>query len=196
MLETDRLLLRKFTENDIDAVYEMRSDRDLMRFIREPQTDRAEAQSWVNLISSRWETDKIGFCAVIEKSSGRFAGWCGLWRLKETNEIEVGYALLGDFRGKGYAAEASEAFLEYGFEALGLKEIVAVARPENRASRRVMERVGMTYDYTGRFYERELVHYSVTKEEFFNAKAQRRKDAKVLRGMADNGKLKLPDEKY
>jgi len=168
MLETDRLLLRKFTENDIDAVYRMRSDADLMRFIREPQTNRAEAESWVNLISSRWETEKVGFCAVIEKSSNEFVGWCGLWRLKETNETEVGYALIEDFRGKGYAAEAAEAFLVYGFETLDLKEIVAVARPENSASRRVMERVGMTYDYTGKFYERDLVHYSITREEFFS----------------------------
>jgi ribosomal-protein-alanine N-acetyltransferase len=172
--------LRKFTGNDIDAVYEMRSDRDVMRFIREPQTNRAEAASWIDLISSRWEADRIGFCAVIEKSTGKFAGWCGLWRLKETNEIEVGYALIKDFRGKGYASEAAGAFLEYGFETLNLEEIVAVARPENNASRRVMERAGMTYDYTGKFYERDLVHYSITREEFFNAKAQRRQDAEIF----------------
>ena len=180
MLETTRLFLRKFNENDIDAVFAMRSDEDVMRFIREPQIDRAEAESWVKLVSSRWETEKIGFCAVIEKSSGRFIGWCGLWRLKETDEIEVGYALIRDFRDKGCATEASEAFLIYGFENLNLQEIVAVARPENRASRRVMEKLGMTYDYTGKFYERDLVHYSVTREEFFNAKARRREDAKIF----------------
>lgn len=180
MFETERLILRKFNEADVDAVYEMRSDADLMRYIREPQTNRAEAESWVNLVSSRWETEKIGFCAVVEKFSGAFAGWCGLWRLKETGETEVGYALVKEFRGKGYASEASEAFLKYGFEELNLKEIVAVARPENRASRRVMERLGMSYDYTGKFYDRDLVHYSITKEEFFNAKAQRREDAKIF----------------
>lgn len=180
MFETDRLILRKFNETDVDAVYAMRSDAELMRFIREPQTNRSEAESWINLVSSRWETDKIGFCAVVEKSSERFAGWCGLWRLQETGEIEVGYALVKDFHGKGYASEASEAFLKYGFEELNLKEVVAVARAENRASRRVMERLGMTYDYTGKFYDRELVHYSITREEFFNAKTQRREDAKVF----------------
>jgi [ribosomal protein S5]-alanine N-acetyltransferase len=167
MLETERLFLRRFTENDIDSVFAMRSNRDVMRFIREPQTDRAEAEGWVKLVSSRWETEKIGFCAVIEKSSNQFAGWCGLWRLKETGETEIGYALVRDFRGRGYASEASEAFLIYGFETLNLKEIVAVTRPENRASRRVMERLGMTYDYTGKFYDRDLVHYSTTKEEFY-----------------------------
>jgi RimJ/RimL family protein N-acetyltransferase len=167
MLETERLYLRPFNEDDVDAVFAMRSDSDVMRFIREPQTSRSEAESWINLISSRWETEKIGFCAVIEKSSGKYIGWCGLWRLPETGETEVGYALIKDFRGRGYAVEAAEAFLIYGFETLQLKEIVAVARPENRASWRVMERLGMTYDYTGRFYERDLVHYSITRKEFF-----------------------------
>jgi RimJ/RimL family protein N-acetyltransferase len=173
MLETDRLFLRRFDKNDIDSVFAMRSDADVMRFIREPQTDRAEAKSWINLVSSRWETDKIGFCAIIEKSSGRYIGWCGLWRLKETDETEVGYALIKEFRGRGYAVEASEAFLIYAFEMLNLKEVVAVARPENRASRRVMEKLGMSYDYTGKFYERDLVHYSISREEFF-AKSQRK----------------------
>lgn len=166
MLETARLFLRKFDENDIDAVFAMRADAEVMRFIREPQTRRAEAESWVRLVSSRWAGERIGFCAVIEKSSNKFAGWCGLWRLTETGETEVGYALFKEFRGKGYASEAAEAFLKYGFEELNLREIVAVARPENRASRAVMERLGMTYDYTGKFYERELVHYSITKEEY------------------------------
>lgn len=180
MFETARLFLRQFNENDIDSVFAMRSDADVMRFIRPIQTNRAEAESWVNLVSSRWEKEKIGFCALFEKASNQFIGWCGLWRLKETNEVEVGYALIKDFRGRGYAVEAAEAFLIYGFENLNLDEIVAVAQPENRASWRVMERLGMSYDYTGRFYERDLVHYSITREEFFNAKTRRHKDAKIF----------------
>jgi len=166
MLETNRLFLRPLTENDVDAVFAMRSDADVMRFIRPVQTNRSEAKSWIDLVSSRWEKEKIGFCAVIEKSSNRFIGWCGLWRLKENNEIEVGYALIKDFRGQGLAVEAAAALLKYGFEDLNLKEIVAVARPGNRASWRVMERLGMTYDYTGKFYDSDLVHYSISREEF------------------------------
>lgn len=178
MLETSRLFLRPFGKNDIDAVFAMRSDADVMRFIRAPQRRLGEAESWTNLVSSRWEKERIGFCAVIEKSSGKFIGWCGLWRLKETDEIEVGYALIRDFRAKGYAVEAASAFLDYGFDKLNLDKIVAVARSENRASRRVMERLGMTYDYTGKFYDCDLVHYSISKEEFFSAKPQNSKDAK------------------
>jgi RimJ/RimL family protein N-acetyltransferase len=173
MLETNRLFLRQFNENDIDAVFAMRSDAGVMRFIREPQAQRSEAENWIKLVSSRWEKEKIGFCAVIKKSSNQFIGWCGLWRLTETDEIELGYALIEDFQGKGFAVEAAEAFLHYGFETLNLREIVAVARPENRASWRVMERLGMTYDYTGNFYDRDLVHYSISQEEFFNAKKRK-----------------------
>ena len=67
-LETERLLLRPFNKDDIDQVFAMRSDADLMRFIREPQTERKEAESWIHLISSRWEAEGIGFATQEEGS--------------------------------------------------------------------------------------------------------------------------------
>jgi ribosomal-protein-alanine N-acetyltransferase len=173
MLETERLILREMNETDADAVFAMRSDEDVMRFIRAPQTRRAEAENWINLVSSRWKSEKIGFCAVIEKASNRFIGWCGLWRLVETKEVEVGYALFKEFWGQGFAVEASEAFLKYGFGELNLEKIVAVANPENHASRRVMEKLGMNYDYTGEFYNSQLVHYTITQENFLNQKSRK-----------------------
>ena len=91
-----------------------------------------------------------------------------MWRLTENDEIEVGYALFKEFWGKGFATEASKAFLEYGFNQLNLEKIVAVANPKTKASRRVMEKLGMKYDYLGEFYGRDLVHYSISQEEFFN----------------------------
>ena len=159
-------------ETDIDAVFVMRSDENVMRFIRAPQTKRDEAGNWIKLVSSRWTDEKIGFCSIIEKSSKRFIGWCGLWRLKENGETEVGYALVKECWGRGFASEAAGAFLKYGFEHLDLEKIVAVANPENTGSRRVMEKLGMTYDYTGTFYERDLVHYTITRDDYFrNRKA-------------------------
>lgn len=165
MLETERLILRPLEKKDIDIIYAMRSDAELMRFIREPQ-NRSESADWIELVSSRWRTEKIGFCAMIEKSSNEFVGWCGLWTLKETGELEIGYAVARDFWGKGYATEAAIKFFDYAFERLQPEKIVAVADPENAASRRVMEKLGMRYDYTGEFYGRDLVHYSITDEKF------------------------------
>jgi RimJ/RimL family protein N-acetyltransferase len=175
MFETERLFLRKMTEDDIESVFAMRSDADVMRFIREPQK-REEAGNWIKLVSSRWKKDKIGFCSVFLKSTNQFVGWCGLWELKETGEIEVGYALFKEFWGRGFAVEASEPFLQYGFTELNLPKIVACANPDNKNSRRVMEKLGMTFDHIGKYYGRDLVHYSITKEKFLT---QRRKDAKT-----------------
>ncbi|MGI8470313.1 MAG: GNAT family N-acetyltransferase [Pyrinomonadaceae bacterium] len=165
MFETERLILRKIDGRDAAAIFAMRGDREMMRFIREPQ-NRAETDNWIKLVSSRWQSEKIGFCAVVEKSSNEFAGWCGLWRLTETGETEIGYAVAKKFWRRGYATEAARRILQYGFDELGLDKIVAVTRPENVASRRVMEKLGMKFDYVGDFYEQDLAHYSVTKKEF------------------------------
>ncbi len=179
MFETERLILRKFDEPDADAIFAMRSDRDVMRFIREPQ-NRNETLNWLKLVSRYWKTEKIGFCAMIEKTTNKFIGWCGLWRLKETGELEIGYAIAREFWGNGFATEAARKFLGYGFDELNFEKIVAVAAPENRASRRVMEKLGMTFDHIGRFYERDLAHYSILKKDYFNARAQSGKDAEIF----------------
>ncbi len=154
-------------ESDIDAVAQMRGDKDVMRFIREPQK-RGESESWIKLVSSRWDKEKIGFCALFEKQTGKFVGWCGLWILEETGEMEVGYAVAKEFWGKGFAAEAARVFLDYGFKNLDLEKIVAVAYPKNTGSLRVMEKLGMNYVGTGNFYEKKLVQYQITKDEFLN----------------------------
>jgi ribosomal-protein-alanine N-acetyltransferase len=164
MLETERLILRPLDKLDVDAIYRMRGDADVMRFIREPQ-NRRESTDWVKLVSSRWAIERIGFCAMLEKPSGVFVGWCGIWRLKEIGELEIGYAVAKEFWGKGLAAEAAFAFLDYAFDELNQEKIVAVARPENAASRRVMEKLGMSFVGTGTFYEQTLVQYAITKEE-------------------------------
>jgi ribosomal-protein-alanine N-acetyltransferase len=144
----------------------MRSDPEIMRYIRAPITNRSESENWINLVSSRWQSDRFGFCAVIDKQSQKFIGWCGLWVLKENDEIEVGYALAKEYQGRGLATEAAARVLQYGFAELKLEKIVALARHENLASRRVMEKLGLKYDHTGTFYEMELAHHVITRDEW------------------------------
>lgn len=165
MFETERLILRPFDEDDVDSVFAMRSNEDVMRFIRPIQTKKDETMNWIRMLSERWNTEKIGFCAVIEKETNEFVGWCGLWRLKETDEIEVGYAIAKNFQKKGYATEAAWRILEYGFNELKLEKIVAVAYPENEASQNVMKRLGMKYIKTDEFYEKNLVQYAIFRRD-------------------------------
>lgn len=162
MFETDRLILRRLDESDVEEIYRMRSDPEVMRFIRVPQ-NRIETVNWLKLVSSRWENERIGFCAIIGRETKNFIGWCGLWQLKETNELEIGYAVSKENWGKGFATEAAQIFLQYAFEQLKPEKIVAVAEPENFSSRRVMEKLGMKFVRRGEFYNRQLVQYAISR---------------------------------
>ncbi len=170
MLETERLKMRPLVESDVDDIFAMRSDEEIMRFIREPQA-RDESFDWIKLVSARWHKDKLGFCAVIEKATDRFLGWCGIWRLKETGEIEIGYAIDKAHWGKGFATEAAAGFMRYAFDELNAERLVAVARPENTASRRVMEKLGMRFVKIATFYEQSLVQFAISKDEFLRLKS-------------------------
>jgi len=86
-------------------------------------------------------------------------GWAGLQFLPELDETEVGFLLDRPFWGKGYATEAALASLEFGFEHFGLDHIIALVHPENLASRRVIEKCGMSYTETLSLWGIELMRY-------------------------------------
>lgn len=168
MFETERLILRKLLITDLNEIFAMRKDPLVMRYIRGPQTDLDSSVKWIEMMTKKWDDEKIGFCGIVEKQTGNFIGWCGLWRLIGTEDIEVGYAIAKEHWGKGYATEAASRCLEYGFSDLGFTKIVAVAFPENKSSQNVMKKIGMKYIQTGIFYEKELVQYGISGEEFFS----------------------------
>ena len=87
-----------------------------------------------------------GFCRwkIVERSSGRMIGSCGLARPHGTEEIELGYLLRRDSWGHGFATEAARACMLYGFNNLGFREIIAMTEPENIASQKVLEKIGFT----------------------------------------------------
>ena len=164
MLETERLILRKFEAGDIDGVFDMRRDPEVMRFMGNVHTKREKSEEWMTSISLLWESEGIGYCALVEKSTSEIAGWCGLWRIPETKEIEVGYAVSKPKWGNGYATEAAAAMVAHAFRSLELERLVAVAYPENKASINVMKKLGMEFVRTGEFYGKELVQYAISRE--------------------------------
>ena len=90
-------------------------------------------------------------------------GRCGLCFLDKTPEIELGYTLDKFYGNQGLATEASLASLNYGFEILKFGKIVTIARPENIASQRVMQKVGFKYENDARYYETDVVCYSISR---------------------------------
>lgn len=170
MLETERLILRKFAAEDLEKLIELRSDDEVIKYLggRRLQNPEAIAKR-MRFYLDCYEKLGFGMCAMIWKETGEMIGWSGLQPLEETGETEVGYGMIKEFWGKGIGYECARAWLEYGFEKVGLERIVAVASPENKASWRIMEKCGMRREKTELHYGMECVFYGISKEEFLNS---------------------------
>ena len=145
-IETDRLILRNWREQDRPAFFEMNADPKVMRFFERTRS-RAEADAALDRFVREIDRNGYGFWAVELREIGQAIGFTGLrdidFGAPFTPAIEIGWRLLTSHWGNGYATEAARACLVYGFEHLALPEIVSFAVAENRPSRRVMERIGM-----------------------------------------------------
>ena len=166
MIETPRLILRPFALDDLNALAEMNADADVMRYIGDgqPQT-LAQTQMRINAVLDHWRQHGFGLCAVLDKATRVFVGFCGLQHLDNTSEIEVGYLLAKRFWGLGLATEGAKASLRFGFEELRLHRIVAVVQPLNISSQRVLEKSGLRYAKNAHYYDTDVKYYAITREE-------------------------------
>ena len=166
-INTDRLVLRPLSLDDIDWFAVMRGDHDIMRYIgRVGAVPRAIAEERLERHLACWAERGFGMFGVRERGSDVAVGWAGLQPMDGTEEIEVGYAFGKDVWGRGYATEAARALVRWGFETLGLERIVAVAYAENTGSRRVMDKLGMRFEGVRHIYGTDSVYYSLTPDAF------------------------------
>ena len=146
-IETERLELRPLTLADLGALHELYADPDAMRYAGGPTHSVDESEARLRRLIEHHERHGFSLWAVVERSSANVAGDAGLVLLEHRGpEIELGYRLKSPAWGKGYATEAAGAWIAYGFDELGLRRIVAVAHPENAASQRVLEKIGMRFE--------------------------------------------------
>ena len=145
ILETQRIRLREFEEDDVDALYSLDSDPDVMRYISDGRTcTRADIESAIPRVRNYYQQNPgYGIWLAELKDDGQFLGWACLKHLDQTEDIEVGYRLMKAFWNQGYATEAARALIDYGFEQLKLDRIVAITHPDNAASQRVLEKCGL-----------------------------------------------------
>jgi RimJ/RimL family protein N-acetyltransferase len=149
-LETERLLLRRFTESDVDYLHDLDGDPEVMRFLnggKPTPRDVIRNETLPRLLHSYARFEGFGVWAAIERWTGEFVGWFEFypWRDAGPDEVEVGYRLRRSAWGKGYATEGSRALIRKGFTELGVRRVVAETMAVNTASRRVMEKLGLTY---------------------------------------------------
>jgi ribosomal-protein-alanine N-acetyltransferase len=163
-IETARLRLRHFNLNDFDHLFRLYSDVEIMRYLS-PRT-REQTQASLSKHIQQWQQYNFGMWAVIYKETGAMIGRCGLGFLENTPEVELGYVFDKSYWKMGLATEASLATLKFGFWEVKLDRIVAIAHPENIASVRVIQKVGMKYEKNATYYGHDVVYYAVSHTEW------------------------------
>lgn len=148
-LETERLVLRRFTEDDVDELFDLDGDPEVMRFLTGGGTttrEEIQTDTLPRFLQYYERFTDFGFWAAIEKSTGEFLGWFEFHPPEGDNpgEVELGYRLRRSAWGKGYATEGSRALIQKGFTELGVRRVFARTMAVNIASRRVMEKSGLT----------------------------------------------------
>jgi RimJ/RimL family protein N-acetyltransferase len=146
VIETERLLLRTFTMNDVQLVYDLNRDSNVTRYTYDLITSPQQAKEILEkIILLQYALYNHGRWAVHAKKNLEFIGWCGLKYRFERNEVDLGYRFKTTAWGKGFATEAAYASLEQGFNKLDIRKIVGRAVPENVGSWKVLEKIGMQF---------------------------------------------------
>ena len=168
VLETERLILRRLTIDDLGPLAKVYADPQVRRYFPEGTLtfeETKEELEWI--IDVYYARYGFGLWATIDKETGEFIGRCGLlpWKVLEgqdgdvalTNagdgadgpagiEVEVAYLLAKEYWGRGLGTEAAQAIVDYAFERLQMKRVICLFDPENQASRKVAEKAGLTFE--------------------------------------------------
>lgn len=149
ILETPRLLLRRLLPADLDDLYALYRDPEMRRYFPEGVLSYAETREELEwFLDGHPRRPELGLWATLLKPSGRFIGRCGLlpWTIDGREEVEVAYLLAKDCWGQGLATEAARGIVQYAFDELGLRRLICLIDPENSASQRVAEKIGMSLE--------------------------------------------------
>ncbi len=177
-IETERLILREWKEEDKVPFARMNNDPMIMEFFPRRLTEEENARL-VDRFQSHFEKRKFGFYAVEMKKTGQFMGFTGLQTVEMDvpfkGAVEIAWRLDYEYWGAGYATEAAKAVMKHGFGKLKLKEIVAYAVHDNSRAIKLIEKLGMKRDPDGDFDYPSLpkdhplgkfVLYRITKKQF------------------------------
>jgi RimJ/RimL family protein N-acetyltransferase len=150
MVETGRLLVRRLTRADLDALHAVCGDPEVMRYVgnNRPLT-RDQTLEWIERSLRNYGERGYGCGAVIERTDGRLLGFCGLVHTPGCRDAELIYGLAKEHWGRGLASEAAKGMLDYGFRTLGFLRIEATIDPENHASIRIARKLGMVFERSG-----------------------------------------------
>ena len=166
-LETLRLSMRNFTLDDFDDLYALNSDPRVMKFIADgkPSTRDEVARALRRFVRYPTLYPDLGIWHTSRRDTGAFIGFFALNYAGKSTDIEIGYRLLRNAWGQGFATEGATALAHYGFDDLGLHRIIGVTLPGNKASQRVLVKAGLADQGWGRYYDRRLRLFALERDE-------------------------------
>lgn len=176
-IETERLVIRPYKQEDLEECFKLMQNRELFKYL---DMDVMSYEDYKELFNWLIDCYEVGFNEdfkysfnITLKESGTHIGWCGIGGVEfEHKQKEIFYLIGREYWGKGYAKEASAALLDYGFNVIGVKEIIGLCNPENIASKKVLENIGLKLRYFIEGLPKEFDFfngdplYSLTKEEY------------------------------
>ena len=169
VLETERLVLRRFTVEDDAFILELLNDPDWLRYIGDRNVRTLEdARAYILKVPAAMHAKFGHSLDLVElKEGGTPIGMCGLIKRDTLPDVDIGFAFLPRYRRKGYALESARAVLDYGGNVLGLARIVAITTLDNRDSSRVLGKLGMRFETTIRMPgdEGELLLYATNRSK-------------------------------
>jgi [ribosomal protein S5]-alanine N-acetyltransferase len=172
--ETDRLLFRKLDENDFDTWLQFCEDPEIMKFFAFSEADSPleKCRKWFDKIFWRYEHQLGGMNALIDKDSGAFIGQCGLLvqTVDNREELEIGYSLMPETRGSGYAIEAAKKCRDFAFQHDFSDSLISIIHPDNKASQLVALKNGMQLWKETEYSGMPVNVYRILKEEWKSLK--------------------------
>lgn len=166
-LETERLFLRPLSMDDLEEVHRMHSDPETIRYASGRVKSREESFDWLERAIDSYETNGHGFWALELRPSGDYVGHAGLLAqvVEDVPETEIAYWIAREHWGRGLATEAAIASRDHGFHTLGRARLISIIHPDNRASRRVAEKVGLRVEKSAIHKGVDVLIYSIDARE-------------------------------
>ena len=160
-LNTERLILRFWREDDFEPYAKMCADPDVMRFLGGRAFDRAETWRHMAFIVGHWQLRGYGPWAVEEKATGEFIGRLGFLNPEGWPGFEIGWTLGRQSWGKGYATEGARRALKYAWEEMGQQHVISLIHPDNKSSIRVAERLGEKEEGKTAIFGHDVLIYGI-----------------------------------
>ncbi len=166
-LDSGRLLFREYLSKDLEAFITILSNRNNLRYLpnKEPWPDEM-VEKWLVSSRSLWLDEGFGLWILEHKLDERVIGWCGLQRLECTGEVEVLYLIAEEYWGQGLATDGAKISLEYGFKSAGLDEIIGLVLEGNIASKRVLEKSGLSFQQRAEYFNLDCYKFIIDRTRF------------------------------